>query len=109
MIYWVIMNLVTHSNLSAVAKIEEKLAEMMAKKEGGEEPIKAWKEHNEECQDMCRKLKALNSDCHLMHQKVDQIASCLGIALYYLGMEHHVEGGLIIREAKGASTELIIL
>ena len=66
---------------------------MMEKKEGDEEPIKAWKEHNEECWDMSRNLESLSSDCHLMHQKVDQIASCLGIALYYLGMEHHVEGG----------------
>ena len=43
MIYWVLMNLVTYSNLSAAAKVEEKLAEMMAKKEGDEDPIKAWK------------------------------------------------------------------
>ena len=47
MIYWVLMNLVTESNISATAKVEEKLAEMMEKKEGDEEPVKAWKEHNE--------------------------------------------------------------
>ena len=28
-----------------------------------------------------------------MHWKVDQIASFLGIDLYYPRMEHHVEGG----------------
>ena len=48
MIYWVIMNLVTLSNLNATTKIKEKLAEMMEKKEGDKEPVKAWKEHNEE-------------------------------------------------------------
>ena len=93
MIYWVIMNLVTQSNLSAAVKIEEKLAEIMEKKEGDEEPIKAWKEHNEECQNMQRKLESLSSYFHLMHRKVDQITSCMGIALYYPEMELHVEGG----------------
>ena len=73
--------------------MEEKFAEMMAKKEGDEEPVKAWKEHNEECQDIRSRVEALSSDCHLMHRKVDQIASCLGIALYHPGMEQHSVGG----------------
>ena len=59
----------------------------MMEKEGDEEPVKAWKEHNEECQDIRSKVEALSSDCHIMHRKVDQIASCLGITLYHPGME----------------------
>ena len=66
---------------------------MLAKKEGDEEPVKAWKEHNDECRDILSKVEALSADCRLMHRKVDQIASCLGIALYHLGMEQHSVGG----------------
>ena len=38
-------------------------------------------------------MESLSADCCLMHRKVDQIASCLGIALYYLGMEQLTSGG----------------
>ena len=51
--------------------MEEKLAEIMAKKEGDEELIKAWKEHNDECQDIHSKVESLSVDCRLMHQRVD--------------------------------------
>ena len=45
MLYWVLMNLVTHVAMNIEAKMEE----MLAKKEGDLEPSRAWKEHNEEC------------------------------------------------------------
>lgn len=41
------------------------LMERSAKDEGDTEPVRAWKEHN--------------SDCRLMHRKVDVIGSKLGI------------------------------
>ena len=55
MLYWVLMNLVTH----AAMNIEEKVEEIMEKKEGDSEPSKAWKEHNEECRKMLNKVEAL--------------------------------------------------
>ena len=42
-----------------------------AKCEGDEELVKVWKEHN--------------SECHLMHQKIDVIAAKLGIPFYPVG------------------------
>lgn len=68
MLYWVIMNLVTHVSLS-----------LEAKRAGDEESTKAWKDHN--------------ADCRLMHRKVDQIATHLGIHLYHPGMEQQQGGG----------------
>ena len=46
MIHWVLMNLVSQMNLKSTAIIEEKVAVMLVKKEGDEEPVKDWKEHN---------------------------------------------------------------
>ena len=60
MIYWVTMRLVGHSSVAREAKCE-----------GDEEPVKVWKEHNNEC--------------HLMHQKIDFIAAKLGIPFYPAG------------------------
>ena len=42
---------------------------------------------------MHRKLEDYNKDCHLMHHKVDQISSCLGITVYCPGMEQELGGG----------------
>ena len=39
-----------------------------SKSEGDEELVKVWKEHN--------------SECHLMHQKIDVIIAKLGIPFY---------------------------
>ena len=89
MIYWVIMNLVTHSALNIKAKLEE----MAAKKEGDVEPLKSWKEHNEECRAISKNIDILSSDFHLMHHKVDQIATHLGIALYHPEMEQQMVEG----------------
>ena len=63
------MNLVTHVSFNIEAKKEE----VEAKKEGDEEIARDWKDHNE--------------DCLLMHEKVNQITSGLGIFLYFLEME----------------------
>ena len=46
MIHWVLMNLVSQANLKSVAIIEEQLVVMLMKKEGDEDPVKDWKEHN---------------------------------------------------------------
>ena len=81
MIHWVLMNLVSQANLKSVAIIEEQLVVMLMKKEGDEDPVKDWKEHNKEWRNILSKVEALSADCHLMHRKVDQIASCLGITL----------------------------
>ena len=54
------MRLVGHSSVAREAKCE-----------GDEEPVKVWKEHNNEC--------------HLMHQKIDFIAAKLGIPFYPAG------------------------
>ena len=54
---------------------------MLVKKEGDEDPVKDWKEHNKEWRNILSKLEAISVDCRLMHRKVDQIASCLGITL----------------------------
>ena len=75
MLYWVIMNLVTHVSFNIEAKKEE----VADKKEGGEEIARDWKDHNE--------------DCLLMQGKVNQIASGLGIFLYFLEMEQQLGGG----------------
>ena len=69
------------------AKIEEKMMEMLVKKEGDKEPVKAWKEHNEECSNILNKVESLSMDCCFMHIKVEHTTSCLGIALYHPGME----------------------
>ena len=57
------------------------------------EPVRAWKEHNAECSKILSKVKALSADRRLMHRKVDQIASYLGIVLYHPGMEQLATGG----------------
>ena len=69
------MKLVTHVSFNNEAKKEE----VEAKKEGDEEIARDWKDHNE--------------DFLLMHGKVNQIASGLGIFLYFLEMEHQLGGG----------------
>ena len=61
MIYWVNMNLVSHSLVSREAK-----------REGDEETTRAWKEHND--------------DCHLMHRKIDVMAAHMGIPFYPAGV-----------------------
>ena len=48
--------------------------EREAKQAGDKEPVKAWKYHNGECQ--------------LIHQKVDIIASRLGVTFYTVGKGH---------------------
>ena len=58
--YWVNMNLVGHSFM-----------EWEAKSARDEEPVRAWKHHN--------------GYCHLIHQKVDILASRLGISFYAVG------------------------
>ena len=58
--YWVNMNLVGHSFM-----------EWEAKSARDEEPVRAWKHHN--------------GECHLIHQKVDILASRLGISFYATG------------------------
>ena len=55
------MNLVTHVSF----KIQAKKEEVVSKKEGDEEIVSDWKDHNE--------------DCLLMHRKVNQITQGLGI------------------------------
>ena len=55
--YWVNMKLVGHS-----------YTEREAKMAGDEEPVREWKQHN--------------GECHLMQQKVDILASRLGISFY---------------------------
>ena len=100
MLYWVMMNLVTHSTINIEAKMEE----VAAKKEGDMEPVKAWKEHNEECQAINKKIDTLSSDFHLMHRKVDQISTRLGIALYHPEMEQQMVGGSN-RHAGGRSND----
>ena len=77
MLYWVIMNLVTHVTLNLEAKKED----VVAKKEGDEEPTRAWKDHNEYCR--------------LIHRNFNQIASHVGIFLYCSGMEQQLGGGSI--------------
>ena len=74
--------------------MEERLVEVMENKEGDEELVKDWKDHNEECWDIHSKVEAFSTDFRLMHWKVDQIASCLGIVLYHLRMEQHSMGCL---------------
>ena len=63
---------------------------MVAKKEGDEEIVRDWKDHNE--------------DCLLMHSKVNQISLGLGIFLYSLEMEQHLGGGSS-RKADGQGTD----
>ena len=58
--YWVNMKLVDHSFM-----------EWEAKSTGDKEPVRAWKHHN--------------GECHLIHQKVDILASRLGISFYAVG------------------------
>ena len=60
MIYWVTMRLVGRSSVAREAKCE-----------GDEESVKVWKEHN--------------SECHLMHQKIDVIVAKLGCPFYPAG------------------------
>ena len=69
------MNLVTHVSF----KIQDKKEEVVSKKEGDEEIVRDWKDHNE--------------DCLLMHGKVNQISLGLGIFLYFLEMEQQLGGG----------------
>ena len=100
MLYWVIMNLVTHVSLNLEAKKEE----AATKKEGDEEQARAWKYHEKDCRVMHRNLNDHSDDCRLMHRKVDQIASRLGITLYRSGMEHQTGGGPS-RKASGRGME----
>ena len=93
MIYWVLMNLVSQVNIKSVAIIGEQLEAILAKREGDEEPVRAWKEHNAEWSKILNKVEALSADCRLMHRRVDQIVSFLGIALYHPGMEQLATGG----------------
>ena len=65
------MNLVYQANIKSVAIIGEQLEAILAKREGDEEPERAWKEHNAECSKILSKVKYLSVDCHLMHRKVD--------------------------------------
>ena len=65
----------------------------MAKREGGEEPVRAWKEHKLKFSSFLSKVEVLSVDCCLMHKKVDHIVSFLGIALYHLGMEQLATSG----------------
>ena len=58
--YWVNMKLVGHSFM-----------EREAKSTGDEEPVRAWKLHN--------------GECHLIHQKIDILASRLGVSFYAAG------------------------
>ena len=60
MLYCVNICLVGHSSIAREAKFE-----------GDVEPVKAWKEHN--------------SECHLMHKKIDVIAAKLNIPFYSAG------------------------
>ena len=83
MLYWVLMNLVTHVAMN----IEAKVKEMLEKKEGGLEPSRAWKEHNEECRSMSKKIEALSADSKLLHLKVDQIVACAGFCLFIHDLE----------------------
>ena len=55
--YWVNMKLVGHSYMEREAKMA-----------GDEEPVREWKHHN--------------GECHLMHQKVDVLASRLGVSFF---------------------------
>ena len=55
--YWVNMNLVGHSFMEWEANSAEE-----------KEPVRVWKHHN--------------GECHLIHQKVDILASRLGISFY---------------------------
>ena len=75
MLYWVIMNLVMH----VLFNIEARKEEVAAKKEGDEEIVRDWKDHNE--------------DYLVMQGKVNQIASGLGIFLDFLEMEHQLGRG----------------
>ena len=84
------MNLVTHSDVNIEAKVEE----VVEKKEGDAEPNRAWKEHNEDYRAMSKKTDTASVDCRLMHHKVDQISTHLGITLYHPKMEQQVDGGL---------------
>ena len=52
--------------------------------DGDEDPAKAWKDHN--------------ADCQVMHLKVDRIASRLGIYLCHPGMEQLQYGGFSRKE-----------
>ena len=90
MLYWVLMNLVTHAAMNIEAKVEE----MVEKKEGDSKPSKALKEQNKECRTMGKKIESLSVDCKLMHLKVDQIASHVGISLYSPDLEQRANGGL---------------
>ena len=58
--YWVNMKLVGHSYIEQEAKMV-----------GDEEPIREWKHHN--------------GEYHLIHQKVDVIASRLGVSFFAAG------------------------
>ena len=62
MLYWVNMNLISHSLLSAAAK-----------QEGDEEPVRVWKKHN--------------SDCQLTHRNIDLVAKNMEIQLFHSRME----------------------
>ena len=55
------MKLVGHSYIEREAKMV-----------GDEEPVREWKQHN--------------GECHLIHQKVDVLASRLGVSFYAGGM-----------------------
>ena len=54
------MNLLSHSSVTKYTKHE-----------GDEEPMKSWKSHN--------------GECHLIHQKVDIIASRIRVSFYAAG------------------------
>ena len=65
------MNLVSQANIRSATIIEEQLAVMLVKKEGDEELVRAWKEHNDECRRILSKVEAISVDLYLMHRKVD--------------------------------------
>ena len=61
-LYWVNMNLISHSSLSTATKWE-----------GDEELVSVWKDHN--------------IDLRLMHRKIDIMATNMGIELFHPRME----------------------
>ena len=100
MIYWVIMNMVTQATI----KVEATKAEAKAKAEGDDVPVQAWKEHHVESGKIVKQLHNQGVDQQLMHRKVDQIATRMGIILFHMGMEKLWDGGPS-RQSGGQSLE----
>jgi len=69
MLYWVTKNLLAHAIMTN-----------MAKAEGDEEPVRAWKDHN--------------AESRLMHRKIDAIANKLGLTFYDPRREMAEQAGL---------------